>query len=140
MKKRFLAILLAVALTCATIAFPVAALSSTMTYVRDSGYFNMQDGTAVSYGCTTGASITRATGSMTVGRTCTLAASITAHFTYLGIGYSNTDNQLISGTQASVSTTHVWDKDPSVVGDIMYATSTYSVGTFLSVNQRVPQS
>lgn len=111
-----------------------------MTYEQDSGYFNAPDGTSFSYGCTTGASTTQAIGSMTVGRTFNLAASLAANIDFQGVNYRNTDNELILGTQVSVSTTNVYSGNPMIVGDIMYATATYSVSTLLSVNQKVPKS
>lgn len=66
MKKRFMVTLLAVALVIAALTIPASALNSTMLYKRDNGTITAPNGIIYNWDCSTGASITQATGTITI--------------------------------------------------------------------------
>lgn len=82
---------LAVALVLVlALSAPAMAISSTMTYKSDDGYFTEGYGGSYPFSCTTGASTTKATASMSYGwPSATLSCSINAQVEYNGSKYTN---------------------------------------------------
>ena len=91
---------LAVALVLVlTLSAPAMAMTSTMTYRSDGGEFKDANGLTYTYGCTTGASLTRGTASMTYGRgSATISCTINATVVYGS--YSTTNNSGDAGNSS----------------------------------------
>ncbi len=83
---RALSALAAVLVLVLALSAPAMAISSTMTYKSDDGYFTEGYGGSYAYSCTTGASSTKATAAMSYGwASAPLSCSINVQVEYNGV-------------------------------------------------------
>lgn len=104
---------------------PAMAMTSTMTYRSDSGEFKDANGIKYDYSCTTGASLSRGTASMTYGRAgSTIACTINA--TVLrGSKTSTNSSGDMGNSSVSASVNNVVAGEGS--GDIMSVIARYLI-------------
>lgn len=120
---------LAVALVLVlTLSAPAMAISSTMTYKSDDGYFTEGYGGSYAYSCTTGASSTKATAAMSYRwASAPLSCSINALVKYEGLERTNSSGDANNSALSASVSNRLFISGKYVNGSIIEVQANYMI-------------